>query len=150
MLGQVGLAPCEKVIDAPLINHELTVTTFLEIRVKFHKPYPGVITATTVQSRNPLHRTCLTKWSWLKHLKKQHIMPVWKSCKAISTALGPKQNTARPIIHKWENTWNSGEPSQECPVAYQNQSKSTSMTLPGEHKRTQNNILRPAGLTCLS
>ncbi len=38
-----------------------------------------------------------------------------------------------------EKTWNSGEASQERP-AYQNYSKSATMTHPGGHKRTQNNI----------
>ncbi len=62
-----------------------------------------------------------------------------KGYKAISKALGLQRTTVRAIIHKWQKTWNSGEPSQEWP-ANQNYPKSAATTHPRGHKRPHNNI----------
>ncbi len=60
--------PTGKMNSPLLLNHEKTVINhiILESWVKFHKPTPGLITGRSVESRNHLNRTCLTKWSMLK------------------------------------------------------------------------------------
>lgn len=94
---------------------------------------------------NHLYWTCLTKWSMLKDLKKQHIMPQCKEIqermrnvkqvidmyqsetgyKAISTALRLQQTKVRAIIHKCRklgtvvNLPRSGWPTKITPRAQQ-------------------------------
>ncbi len=62
-----------------------------------------------------------------------------KGYKAVSKALGTPASRGQSHYTQMEETWTSGEPSQEW-TTDQNDPKSATTTHPGGHRITQNNI----------
>lgn len=130
---------------------------FLESQVKFHLAHIGLITATCVEWRNRLNRTCQTKWSNLKDVKKKHIVAQkklrnryeretkWLTSMSLEKVIAPFLRLWDSSVSRWEalsttenvvNLPRSRRPNYQL----QNESKIVLMTHPGGRKRNQNNI----------
>lgn len=120
-------------------NHRLTVINHIFLEAKCNVTnYNHKVKRLNDQQK--CNTSCWEKNSWET---KSLTYRSWKNYKPVSETLGIQEIAVCPQM---EETWNSGEPCQECP-AYQNYFKSLSANHPGDHKRTKSNIYTTGGLS---